>query len=135
MIFALGTKLLLAFGASDALAKRLAPLGALAGFLAILSLLWAAWQVFDHFNDRAAIEQDKLESNNAVLEEQLTAQDAAAAERLRNADTNRETERAYEDAILVPKSGDDPDPAVRLACERLRRDGQDTTRVPGCGGR
>lgn len=132
MIFA---TLLARFGVADALAKKLAPFAAIAAAFAFLGLLWGAWQVFDHFNDRAAIEQDKLESNNAMLEEQLKAQDAAAAERLRNADTNRDTERAYEDAILVPKSGDDADPAVRLACERLRRDGQDTTRVPGCGGR
>lgn len=127
--------LLVRWGLKEALAKKLAPFAAIAAAFAFLGLLWGAWQVFDHFNDRAAIEQDKLESNNAMLEEQLKAQDAAAAERLRNADTNRETERAFDDAILFPETGDDPDPAVRLACERLRRDGQDTTRVPGCGGR
>lgn len=127
--------LLVRWGLKEATAKLLAPAAAGAAVLAILALLWAAWGVFDHFNDRQAIEQDRLESNNAALEAQLEAEQAAAAERLRNAKTNSETERAFEDAILVPKPGDDPDPAVRLACERLRRDGQDTTGLPGCGGR
>jgi hypothetical protein len=127
--------LLVRWGLKETLAKRLAPFAAIAAALALLPALWGAFQVWDWFDDRAAIEQDKLEANNAMLEEQLKAEETAAAERLRNAETNRETERAYEDAILIPKSGDDPDPAVRLACERLRRDGQDTTGVPGCGGR
>lgn len=127
--------LLARFGLSDALAKKLAPFAAIPVAAAFLTALWGAWQVFDHFNDRAAIEQDKLESNNAVLEKQIEAREAAAAERVRNAETNSETERAYDDAILFPKAGDSDDAGVRLACERLRRDGQDTTSIPGCGGR
>lgn len=127
--------LLARFGVAEAAAKRLAPVAAVLGVIAILGLLWAAWGVFDHFNDRQAIKEDRLEANNAALEAQLKAETKAAAERLRNADTNRETERAYEDAILDPKTGDHADPAVRLACEQLRRDGQDTTGIPECGGR
>ncbi len=135
MIFALGTKLLLVLGVGDAAAKRLAPLGALAGVLAILSLLWAAWGVFDHFNDKAAIERDRIEANNAVLAAQLAAAEAAAKERLRNAQTNSETVEALTDAIFNPAPGDSADPDVRLACEQLRRDGQNTTGIPQCGGR
>lgn len=127
--------LLARFGLSDALAKKLAPLAALAGVLAILSLLWGAWQVWDYFDDRAAIEQDKLEANNAMLEAQLDAAAAAAAEALRNAETNRETKEALTDAIFEPEPGDSADPDVRLACEQLRLDGQDTTGIPECGRR
>lgn len=133
MSFIIG--LLVRFGLAEAAAKRLAPFAVVAGVLAILGLLWAAWGVFDHFNDKAAIEQDRLEGNNAVLEKQLETEAAAAAERLRNAETNSDNRRAYEDAILFPKRDDDADPAVRLACERLRRAGEDTSGLPGCGGR
>lgn len=127
--------LLARWGLSSEAAKKLAPLAAAAGVLAILGLLWAAWGVFDHFNDRAAVREATLEQNAKALEDQIQANDNAAAERLRNAETNGETERAYEDAILVPKAGDSDDPGVRLACERLRRAGHDTADLPGCGGR
>lgn len=127
--------LLARWGLSGAMAKRLAPVAAIIAFVAFLGLLWGAWQVFDHFNDRAAIRQDRLESNNAALEAQLAAAAAAAKERLRNAQTNSETVEALTDAILEPEPGDSADPDVRLACQQLRLDGQDTSRIPGCGGR
>lgn len=124
--------LLARWGVKEGLAGKLAPWVAGVALFAILAALWAA---YDHFNDRQAIERDRLEADNTLLEAQIRTQDAAAAERLRNADTNSETERAFDDAILFPKSDDDPDPAVRLACERLRRSGEDTSSLPGCGGR
>ncbi len=127
--------LLVRFGLSDAIAKKLAPLAALAAVLAILGLLWGAVQVWDHFDDRAAIAQDKLEGNNAMLEQQLEAAAGAAAEALRNAETNRDTKEALENAIHEPEPGDSADPDVRLACEQLRLDGQDTTGIPECGRR
>lgn len=127
--------LLVRLGLADAAARKFAPLAAVAGVLAILGLLWAAWGVFDHFNDRAAIKQDRLESNNAVLEARIEAAEAAAKEQLRNAMTNRETKEALEDAIHKPQPGDNADPDVRLACEQLRRVGQDTAGIPECGGR
>jgi hypothetical protein len=127
--------LLTRFGLTDALAKKLAPFAAALAVIAFLSLLWGAWQVWDYFDDRAAIKADRLEGNNAALEAQLEADAAAARERLRNAATNSETKEALQDAIDQPEPGDSPDPDVRLACEQLRLDGQDTTAIPGCGGR
>lgn len=127
--------LLARFGLADSVAKKLAPFAAIAAAIALLTALWGAWQVFDYLNDRAAVKQAVLENNVTALEAQVEADATAAAERLRNAATNSETERAYEDAILVPKTDDSDDPGVRLACERLRRAGRDTATVPGCGGR
>lgn len=127
--------LLVRFGLAGDLAKKLAPFAAAAAALAILGLLWGAWQVWDHFDDKAAIEADRLEGNNAALKAQLEAAETAARERLRNAETNTETKEALTDAIQDPEPSDHPDPDVRLACEQLRLDGQDTSGFPECGGR
>lgn len=130
MSFIIG--LLVRWGLKESVAGKLAPW--VAGIAAI-ALLAAAVAVWDYFDDRAAVKQATLEANNAALEAQIRAEDRAARERGRNAETNSQTERAYEDAILVPKAGDSDDPGVRLACERLRRAGHDTSAVSGCGGR
>lgn len=127
--------LLARLGIGDAAARKLAPFAAIVAGIAFLGLLWGAVQVWDYFDDKAAIRADRIEANNAALEAQLDAEAAAAKERLRNAVTNRETVEALTDAILEPEPGDSPDPDVRLACEQLRRDGQDTTGIPACGGR
>lgn len=135
MILATITSLLASLGLSARVAQRLAPVVAGIAALAILASLWGAWQVFDWWDDRAAIERDRIKANNDTLARQLDAAEAAARERLRNARTNDETVEALNDAILDPKPGDHPDPGVRLACEQLRRDGQDTAGIPECGGR
>jgi hypothetical protein len=124
--------LLARWGLSRSLALRLAPWVAGAVLIAILGLLWAA---HNHFSNRAAVRADRERANAAMIERQIEANEAASVERLRNAETNRNLQRSYEDAILVPKAGDSDDPAVRLACERLRRSGQDTSGLPACGGR
>lgn len=127
--------LLARWGLSEGLAKKLAPIAALIGVFAILGVLWGAVKVWDHFDDKAAIERDRIEANNTALEAQLKAAEASAKEALRNAETNRETKEAFDDAIYNPQLGDSPDPDVRLACEQLRRDGQDTTAISECGER
>lgn len=127
--------LLARWGLSERVAKVLAPVAAGVAAIAFLASLWGAWQVFDWFNDRAAVKADRIESNNAALEAQLEAAEAAALEALRNAETNRETKEALEDAIFQPEPGDSADPDVRLACEQLRLDGQDTSAIPECGNR
>lgn len=124
--------LLARWGMSEAKAARFAPVVAAAG---VLVLLAALWPVYDHFNDRAAIKRDRIETNAKVRERQLEAAEKAARERLRNDRTNRDLVEAYTDAINHPEPGDHVDPGVRLACEQLRRDGQDTSGFPECGGR
>lgn len=127
--------LLVRWGLKDALARRLAPFAAIAAALMLLAALYGAFRVWDWFDDRAAVQADRDKANAAMLERQMKANDRAAGERSDNAITNAEQERAYVDAIHSPKPGDSADPAVRLACEQLRRDGQDTTGLPECGGR
>lgn len=123
------------WGLSERAAKVAAPFVAALAVLVILTALWGSWQVFDYFNDRAAVKQDRIEANNKAMKAQLEAAETAARERLRNARTNDEEVEAYTDAIYNPQPGDSADPGVRLACEQLRRDGQDTTAIPECGGR
>lgn len=124
--------LLVRAGLSSAFAKRAAPWVAALALFAILGAVVAAW---DYFDDRAAVRRATIEANNKALEAQIKAEESASRERLRNAETNSETRRSYEDAILVPRAGDSDDAGVRLACERLRRAGHDTTGLPGCGRR
>jgi hypothetical protein len=82
--------LLRRWGLSRGLALRLAPWVAGAVLFAILGLLWAAQ---DYFSDRAAVRADRERANAAMIERQMRAGEAASAERLRNAETNRETEK------------------------------------------
>lgn len=124
--------LLVRWGLKEARAEKLAPLVALAAAVAILAALWTG---YDWFNDRAAVQADRAKANAAMLERLIKANDRAAGERGDNAITNAEQEQAYDDAIHKPQPGDSADPAVRLACEQLRRDGQDTTGLPECGRR
>lgn len=127
--------LLLRWGLKEGVAKKLAPFAAAAAVIVILTALWGAWQVWDYFDDRAAVQADRDKANLDMLERQLRANDNAADARTADALTNAEQEKAYVEAIHNPKPGDSADPAVRLACEQLRRDGQDTSGLPECGGR
>lgn len=124
--------LLTALGLSESISRRLAPFVAILAALLILGLLWAVW---DHFDDKEAIDRDRLEANADALEGQAKAEAAAAAERARNIVTNFEQTGEFHDAIHDPRAGDSADPAVRLACQQLRNDGQDTTAIPECGRR
>lgn len=120
------------FGLAESAAKKVAPWAAAALFAL---LVVAGWSIFDHFNDRAAIEQDRLESNVEQLEGQVAADTKAADQRMADLQAQQEQEKALDNAIENPLPGDSDDPHVRLACERLRRDGQDTSNLPTCGGR
>lgn len=119
-------------GLSTDLARKLAPwaLGASALLLAI-----GAFVVWHHFDNAAAIERDQLEANNEQLEGQIAADTAAADQRVEDVIAQIQQEEAYVDAITEPQPGDSPDPAVRLACEQLRQQGEDTTTISACGGR
>jgi hypothetical protein len=124
--------LLARWGLKESVAGKLAPWVAGLGVLAILAASVAAW---DWFDDRAAIRADRDKANAAMLERQIQANDRAAGERADNAITNSEQERAFNEAIFEPQPGDSVDPAVRLACEQLRRSGQDTSSLSECGRR
>jgi Flp pilus assembly protein TadB len=124
--------LLARLGLSERVAGKVAPWVLGAGIV-IAALL--AFQLWDYFDDRAAINADRAAANAKAAERERKADARADAERSTNADTNRDQEQAYDDAIHRPAAGDHVDPAVRLACERLRRAGQDTAAIPECGGR
>lgn len=124
--------ILTALGLSQRIAARSAPWVAGALAIALLAALWAIW---DHFDDKEAVRVDRLEANAGALETQAAAETAAAAERARNMVTNHQQTGDFHDAIHSPRPGDSGDPAVRLACQQLRNDGQDTAAIPECGGR
>ena len=119
-------------GLSDERSEKLAPWAL--GFAGIV-LLGALFAIWDHFDDRDAIERDRLEGNNAALEAQVEAEVEAGEQRVEDLAEQIRQQEDYQDAIDNPEAGDSDDPAVRLACERLRNDGQDTRAIPGCGGR
>lgn len=119
-------------GLSRRLSEKMAP-WALGALLLLLAALCVA--IWDHYDDEAAIERDRLKGNVEQLEDQLKADGAAADQRLQDAAAQRDQEDAYHDAIANPQAGDAGDPDVRLACEQLRRAGKDTSGLPACGGR
>jgi len=86
-----------------ATARKFAPLGfGLACILALLAV-WAvfklAWPVFDWFNDREAVAEDRAEANAEFTEKQLDAERAAGADkRSRDAD-DAQTQKELTDAI------------------------------------
>lgn len=116
------------WGVPEALRKPLLYLGAILAALALLGLLKGCY-------DRSVIREHDTEVNLAAEKGAREADTKAADQRLKDAATNLEQERALNDAIDNPKTGDPADPGVRLACEQLRQSGQDTTTIPACGGR
>lgn len=85
-------------------------------------------------SDGAANWQLKLEkANRDFLEQKARADALAADQRLTDTIAVSDLEKGLRDAIA-----DTPDTApdatrIRLGCERLRRAGQDTSRIPACG--
>ena len=119
-------------GFSADLARKLAPW---AMGLAALLLVISAFAIWNHSDNAAAIERDRLEANNDQLVGQVDADAAAADQRVEDVIAQIQQEEAYVDAITEPEPGDSPDPGVRLACEQLRRQGENTAAIPACGGR
>lgn len=119
-------------GLSERAAKAMAVGAAIFAFLAVAVPAVLLW---DYFDDKEAVEKDRLAGNNKALTARLEAAEQSAREALENQATNADLVEAYNDAIDNPKPGDSDDPDIRLACEQLRRDGQDTTTIPECGKR
>lgn len=123
---------LVARGLSQRAAKAVAVVGGALAACALLASLAGLWL---HFHDKGVIAEHDMAADLAAEKGAREADDHAAARRVEDATTNRDQEQAYADAIHSPAPGDSDDPAVRLACERLRRAGHDTAAIPGCGGR
>lgn len=96
-------------------ARKFAPWGfALACILALLAV-WGtfklAWPVFDWFNDREAVAEDRAEANAEFTEKQLKAErDAGANKRARDAadaQTQKETDNAIDQADRDGRSAAD----------------------------
>ena len=104
-------------------------------FAAVIALAGGAGALWLHFHDKGVVQRADDAANLAAEKGARAADDAAARRRMNDQTTNRDQEEAYADAIHAPQAGDSDDPAVRLACERLRRAGFDTAAVSGCGGR
>jgi hypothetical protein len=127
MMFVAG--LLARFGVADAAAKKLAPFAAVAAVVAMLGLLWGAVQVWDYFDDRAAIHDDRIEREAAETAKALERERAAT-----KAAMDRDAQRAADSAATVQRLEDIEDanpeaavaparPGSRAVADRLRRDG------------
>lgn len=124
--------ILTTLGLSQRVAAKVAPWAAFA-VIALLALL--SVKIWDHFDDREAVRVERLEANDAARDRQVEAETDAAAERARNMVTNHQQTGDFHGAIHSPHPDDSSDPAVRLACQQLRNDGQDTAAISECGGR
>lgn len=84
-------------------------------------------------SDGRAVVQAQLDRANAAFErERGRANELAAERRLQDTLSINRNEQELRDAIAsTPDSAPDA-VRVRLACERLRRSGQDTARIPAC---
>lgn len=112
-------------------ARWLVPLGA---GLALVALLWGGWAVFDHFNDRDAVERAVTKANEKDLESTIEANDAASEERLSDDRRLNEAERSARDAIDTAEGGRPSAAAIALNCQRLRREGYADDQLPApCG--
>lgn len=132
MLFAWIARCLVGLGLSRSAATKTAPW--IAG--SALCLLVAAALALVVQSIRAdAVNDDRAASDLEALQGQANADARAADQRLKDDRSQRAQEDDYHDAVESPIPGDSDDAGVRLACERLRRDGQDTTAIPACGGR
>jgi hypothetical protein len=122
-------------GLSQRVAERWAPLVAAGLAIGALAGLGGGVALWFHFHDKHVVAADRQAANLDALQGQATADAHAADQRVQDALAGKDQEQAYDQAIHHPQAGDSGDPGVRLACERLRRDGQDTAAIPACGGR
>ena len=97
--------------------------------------LYGGYRLWLHHHDKQMVATDRAAAKLDALQGQAKADAHAADQRVQDALANKDEEEAYASAISQPVAGDSADPGVRLACERLRRDGQDTAAIPACGGR
>jgi hypothetical protein len=109
--------------------KRLAaPLLGLFALLALAGLLWAGIA----YHDRGVIKASDAQHEAKLAPVIAKAGDNAADQRATDTITNTKTEQGAHDAVAkAPESAPSP-AAVRLACFRLRRSGQDVSKNPAC---
>jgi len=85
-------------------------------------------------DSRLEYEAERAITNAKLLEDAAASKDTAAAERLRDALTISKAEGELVHALR--KVPDEQPDAVRikLGCERLRRQGKNTSSIPACSG-
>lgn len=123
-------RLLAGFGLSERVSKIAAPFVALLAGIVLLSALgglgWGAWQVFDYFNDRDAIQRDRTEREAVEAAAALEAERRATA-----AEAVRQGERTAASAETIKQLEEiedaDPETAAgpaaagsRTVADRLR---------------
>jgi hypothetical protein len=87
----------------------------------LIALAVAAFLIWDHFDDRAAVKAADAKREAAAQ----PARDEAADQRTKDATTNSKTEEDLHDAIDSAPTGGSLSPAARsLACRRLRNLGR-----------
>jgi hypothetical protein len=114
MPVALGFKLLSFFGLSDKLAKKFAPLGLALIIIMMIGLLVGGFMLWDHFDDKAAVEADRNASKAVAVSKAREADERAQrAATGKSEDIRHGNERAREAA----SGSDDP---LRDALDSLR---------------
>lgn len=104
-------KVLTGWGATERAAKLLAPFVLGLAVLALLGALWGAWELFDWWDDRQAIQRDRAAANAEFRGKQIEAERAAggnktARDRAED-DRQRDLQEELDDAEAAGDSGAD----------------------------
>jgi hypothetical protein len=129
------TALIAGLAARTGLSQRIvARLIAALGALLLAGMAVLAWNIWLAGHDKKVVRDDRAASNLKVIQQNSAAKEKASNERAADLRAVATREEDLRDAIhSVPDTAPDP-VRVRLNCERLRRAGQDTDRIPGCVG-
>lgn len=105
------------------------------GGVALLLVIGITLYVTGRSDGRAKADAERAVANVEAMKTNEKANANAADDRVADAEQVLELKEELTDAVAeVPD--DVPDTvAVALGCERLRRQGTDTTAIPACGGR
>ena len=111
---------------------KLAPFLAYGFIIAVLlGILW--WLRNDAYHDGVRHMQAEIDrANRQFLQQKARADELAANQRLTDTIAVNRQEQELRDAIAETPDSAPDHVRIRLGCERLRRAGTDTTRIPAC---
>lgn len=106
-------------------------LGGILLALAVVGLIY--WQ--GRSDGRLKADAERAVANVEAMKTNEAANANAAGARVTDAEQVLELKEELTDAVAEIPDDVPDDVAVALGCERLRRQGTDTTAIPACGGR
>lgn len=119
------TPILASLGVPEGLRKLVAWAGLIVLAVSVLGLSKCAY-------DRSLIRSHDAEVTAETLKKDSAAKEQAATERATDTETISKAEKERNDAINNGQPNKPSAASVRLNCDRLRRAGTDTSRIPQC---